>query len=93
VLIKHVDANVEMAVHETLLMGVMRMGIEQLLGAASGADAGAVDVDALVRQQYAEQVEPLLARNLIVRDGESIKTQASFAQGKLVVNGQEMPLF
>lgn len=92
-LIKHVDANVEMAVHETLLMGVMRMGIEQLLGAASGADAGAVDVDALVRQQYAEQVEPLLARKLIVRDGETIRTQASFAQGKLVVNGQEMPLF
>lgn len=92
-LIKHVDANVEMAVHETLLMGVMRMGIEQLLVAASGADAGVVDVDALVRQQYAEQVEPLLARNLIVRDGETIKTHASFAQGKLVVNGQEMPLF
>ena len=92
-LIKHVDANVEMAVHETLLMGVMRMGIEQLLGAASAAEAGAVDVDALVRQQYAEQVEPLLARNLIVRDGETIRTRASFAQGKLVVNGQEMPLF
>ncbi len=88
-LLQHVNASVELAVHEALVKGLMVMSITQ----QQAADANAQDVEAVAQQAYAQQVETLLERNLIVRDGETIKSEASFAQGKLMVNGQEMPLF
>jgi len=88
-LLQHVHANVELAVHEALVKGLMVMSITQ----QQAADANAQDVEAVAQQLYSRQVETLLARNLIVRDGETITSEASFAQGKLMVNGQEMPLF
>lgn len=87
-LLQHVNASVAVAVHEALLKGLMVMSITQQQPAAN-----AQDVEAMVQQLYSQQVETLLGRNLIVRDGETITSEASFVQGKLRVNGQEMPLF
>jgi uncharacterized protein YdgA (DUF945 family) len=84
-LLQHLEAAAQMAVHEELLKGLLRIALEneQIEG----------DLDTLVQQRYAEQIEPLLVRNLIVREDGIIKTQAMFAGGKLAVNGQDMPIF
>lgn len=84
-LLQHLEAAAQMAVHEELLKGLLRIALEneQIEG----------DLDTLVQQRYAEQIEPLLARNLIVREDGIIKAQAMFVSGKLTVNGQDMPIF
>jgi len=86
-LLQHLEAAAEMAVHEELLKGLLRIGLDQDGGQS------AADLEVLVQQRYAEQIEPLLERNLIVREGGIIKGKALFANGRLAVNGQEMPLF
>lgn len=84
-LLQHLEADARMAAHEELLKGLLRIGLEneQVEG----------DLETLVQLRYAEQIEPLLERGLIVREGGIIKTQAMFANGKLAVNGQDMPIF
>ncbi|MDY0307552.1 MAG: DUF945 family protein, partial [Desulfovibrionaceae bacterium] len=84
-LLQHLEADAKMAAHEELLKGLLRIGLEK--------EHVEGDLETVVRQRYAEQIEPLLARNLIVREDGSIKTRAMFAKGRLTVNGQDMPLF
>jgi uncharacterized protein YdgA (DUF945 family) len=84
-LLQHLEADAKMAAHEELLKGLLRIGLEK--------EHVEGDLETVVQQRYAEQIEPLLARNLIVREDGSIKTQAMFAKGRLTVNGQDMPLF
>lgn len=89
-LLRHLDASAELAVAESVVTGLLRMDVEA--GQADGAMA-AEEVEALVHQRFAGEVEPLLGRNLLVRDGSDLKTRAVFSKGSLTVNGQEMPLF
>ena len=89
-LLRHLDASAELAVAETLVTGLLRMDVE----AGQAGDAmGRDELEALVRQRFAGEIEPLLGRNLLVRDGSDLKTSAVFCKGRLTVNGQEMPLF
>ena len=89
-LLRHLDASAELSVAESVVTGLLRMDVET--GQIDGS-MGAEEVDALVRQRFASEVEPLLVRNLLVRDGSDLKTRAVFSKGGLTVNGQEMPLF
>jgi uncharacterized protein YdgA (DUF945 family) len=89
-LLRHLEASAELAVAETVVTGLLRMDVEA--GQAGGA-MGAEEVEALVRQRFSGEIEPLLERNLLARDGSDLKTRAVFSKGSLTVNGQEMPLF
>ena len=51
------------------------------------------ELEILAQLRYNEQIEPLVARNLVVRDGDVVKAEAVFANGSLAVNGQSVPLF
>ena len=84
-LLQHLEADARMAAHEELLKGLLRISLEN--------EQVGDDLETLVQLRYAEQIEPLLERGLIVREGGIIKTQAMFANGKLAVNGQDMPIF
>ncbi len=84
-LLQYLEADAKMAAHEELLKGLLRIALEQ--------EQIEGDLETMVQQRYAEQIEPLLARGLIVREGDIVKTQAMFANGRLTVNGQDLPLF
>ena len=62
----------------------------KLLGDVSVSDA---EIDVMVEQQLGQQLEMYIAQNLIVRDGDKIRSNASFNGGQLLVNGQALPLF
>ena len=87
-LLRNIDAVAELRVDESLLVGLARLDLEGKGGSGEGAD-----LDALARSMVAGQLEPLLARNLVVREGDLLKTSAVLRQGRLTVNGQETPLF
>jgi len=90
-LLRRIDATAEMAVDESLLVGLVRSSLEGT--AAGGGSADGAGLDALARQTVDAELDPLLARNLIMRDGGKIRTRAVLKQGLLKVNGQETPLF
>lgn len=48
---------------------------------------------ATVDQVYEGQIGPLLEKELLIRDGDRLKSSATLLQGRLSVNGKEMPLF
>lgn len=86
-LLQHLEAGAQVAVHEELLKGLLRMSLGQ------DGEPGSDELEILVQLRYNEQIEPLLAQNLLVRDGDVIKADAMFANGRLAVNGQAVPLF
>lgn len=86
-LLGHLEAGARVAVHEELLKGLMRLSLGQEDG------IGADELEILAQLRYNEQIEPLVARNLVVRDGDVVKAEAVFANGSLAVNGQSVPLF
>jgi uncharacterized protein YdgA (DUF945 family) len=88
-LLGSLDVAAEFRVDESLLVGLARLDLEGK-GAISGQDA---DLDDRARRVVAGQIDPLIARNLLVRDGGVLKTNAVLRQGRLMVNGQETPLF
>jgi len=47
----------------------------------------------LAARQSEAQLEMALAQALVVRDGDMIRSSATFKQGELEVNGQPLPLF
>lgn len=86
-LLKHLEAGAQVAVHEELLKGLLRLSL------AEDGTLASEELEILVQLRYNEQIEPLLAQNLLVRDGDVIRAQAVFASGNLAVNGQAVPLF
>ena len=86
-LLQHLEAGAQVAVHEELLKGLLRMSLGQ------DGEPGSDELEILVQLRYNEQIEPLLAQNLLVRDGDVIRADAVFANGRLAVNGQAVPLF
>lgn len=87
-LLPYVQAEAELTAAEELLVGLLGLDAGGQVQAAP--DAGA---DVLGRERFRQQVEPLLARGLLTRDGANITARASLSQGRLTVNGQPMPLF
>ena len=86
-LLQHLEAGAQVAVHEELLKGLLRISLGQ------DGEQASDDLEILVQLRYNEQIEPLLAQNLIVRDGDVIRADAVYANGSLAVNGQAVPLF
>jgi uncharacterized protein YdgA (DUF945 family) len=84
-LLQHLEAGAQLAVHEELLKGMLRIGLEK--------EADGQNLEEIVQQRYAERIDPLLAQNLLVREGGILSGQALFANGRLTVNGKDMPLF
>lgn len=84
-LLQHLEAGAEMAVHEELLKGMLRIGMED--------ESGGNDLDEAVRQRYAERIDPLVAQNILVREGGIVSGKALFSNGRLTVNGKDMPVF
>ena len=87
-LLPFVKAEAELVAAEELLVGLLGLDVRRQEPAASDEA-----VDLLARQRFREQIEPLLARGFLTRDGANITGRASFSQGRLTVNGQTMPLF
>lgn len=84
-LLQHLEAGAELAVHEELLKGMLRIGMEK--------EFDGENLEEMVRRRYAERIEPLVAQNLLVREGGILSGEALFSSGRLTVNGKEMPLF
>jgi len=87
-LLPFVEAEAELIASEELLVGLLGLDVRRQEPAASDEA-----VDLLARQRFREQIEPLLARGFLTRDGANITGRASFSQGRLTVNGQSTPLF
>jgi uncharacterized protein YdgA (DUF945 family) len=87
-LLPHVSAEAEVNATEELLVGLLGLDVRR-----QAPDAADADVDAMARQRFREQVEPLLAQGILIRDGATISGKASLSQGRLTVNGQTTPLF
>jgi uncharacterized protein YdgA (DUF945 family) len=64
-LLQHLEAGAQVAVHEELLKGFLRISLGQ------DGEPASDDLEILVQLRYNEQIEPLLAQNLIVRTGMS----------------------
>ncbi|GAB6112724.1 YdgA family protein [Desulfomicrobium salsuginis] len=87
-LLPYVKAEAELIASEELLVGLLGLDVRN-------QDPAATDeaVDLLARQRFRDQIEPLLARGFLTRDGANITGRASLSQGHLTVNGQSTPLF
>jgi uncharacterized protein YdgA (DUF945 family) len=97
VLLQGLEAQADLAVNEKLVKLMVADRAEA--GLKTARKAGRLpaysdeQIAALAEKQAGDQLEAVLAQNLAVRDGERIKTSATFHAGKLVVNGQSLPLF
>ena len=87
-LLPFVEAEAELTAAEELLVGLLGLDVRRQEPAVSDEA-----VDLLARQRFRDQIEPLLARGFLTRDGANITGRASLSQGRLTVNGQTMPLF
>lgn len=87
-LLPYVEAEAELTAAEELLVGLLGLDVRREEPAVSDEA-----VDLLARQRFRDQIEPLLARGFLTRDGANITGRASLSQGRLTVNGQTMPLF
>jgi len=97
-MLQALDASADLVVHENLVKLLMKQNLKNVLTAAklngqipeSFSDA---DLAELAARQTDAQLETVLAQALVVRDGDMIRSSATFRQGKLEVNGQPLSLF
>ncbi len=85
----------EIAVSKTLAETVLTsMAREQILAQAGeqGEQLGEQAIQGMAAQQVAEQLQDLVAAGFVRLEGDQYKSQARFEGGKLLVNGQEIPL-
>ena len=96
-LLQNLEASADLAVDESLVSGIMAANISKKLTQARNdgllPDYSDEDIATMAEQQLQSQIEALLLQNLIVRDGQTLKSSAVFNQGQLEVNGQMLPLF
>ena len=99
--LQYLESSAELSVDESLLRALLASNIKSSLELElegvreSGVEVEMSDaeIDVMVEQQLGEQLEIYIAQNLIVRDGDKIRSNASFNGGQLLVNGQVLPLF
>lgn len=97
-MLQALDASAELAIHENLVKQLIAQNLKNELTAAKlngqiPDTFSAADIAELAAQQSDAQLEMVLAQALVVRDGDMIRSNATFKQGELVVNGQPLPLF
>ena len=96
-LLQYLEAKADVSVHERLIHSMAAANIKDKLTDARNLgqipDFSDTEISGLADQQADNQIQALLAQGLIVREGESIKANATFNQGKLVVNGNPLSIF
>lgn len=92
-LLGHLNATAEASMHERLVQAIMRAQVGDERPETPETGLGGEDLDALLLQQHTDQINALISRNLLIREGDLLRAQAEFRQGQLVLNGQQMPLF
>lgn len=97
-LLRAINAQAELTLHENLVKSMLAgQLLDQLQAARMLGQLPETITDAELEQIASEQVdgqlEAVLAQNLVVRDGELIRSRASLSKGELTVNGQNLPLF
>lgn len=83
------DVTVSKALVEALLLSTTR---EQLMAQAQDKPMSEAAIQSLAAQQVAQQLQGLTAAGFVRLEGDQYKTTARFEGGKLLVNGQEIPL-
>jgi uncharacterized protein YdgA (DUF945 family) len=92
-LLGHLDATAEASVHEALVQALMRGQGAEERPEIPATGLGGQDLEALLQQQRTDQINALISRNLLIRDGDTLRARAEFNQGRLTVNGLELSLF
>ncbi len=97
VLLQGIEAQADLAVHEKLARLMLANSVEGQLKSARKAgripDYSDKQIAELAQKQAGDRLEAVIASNFATRQGERIKTSATFHHGELVVNGQSLPLF
>jgi len=95
--LQYVDAAADVALDESLIKVVMAENMKSRMAALAELTGeppmDEQQMEQMVEQQLQGQLDMFMAMNYIVRDGEKIKSKATFKAGELMVNGQVMPIF
>lgn len=91
------NADADLSVDQQLVKSVLAGTVKQQLQKAS-VEAGQttfdeLEVEAQINQQIDLQLQAYEAQGLIVREQGAIKSQLSFSDGQLLVNGKPLPIF
>lgn len=94
-LLQQVEAAVELEAHESLVRSVLAesMRAELQAQAAAPAEYGAEEIEPLLAEALESEIDNLLERNFMVREGDKLKTTASLKNGVLTLNGAALPIF
>jgi uncharacterized protein YdgA (DUF945 family) len=95
--LQHIQGKASLRLPEVILASLLReQGRQQLAALAEqdpeAAQPSAEEVEAMVGQFAAQQIETLVAQQLLVRDGGAVAVAAELRNGLLTVNGKSIPL-
>ncbi len=91
-LLGNLNATAEISVDESLIVGVLRP-LLRAKGLIPAENDGASDTeDDLARQIVSQNVESLVAQGLLHKEGGTLKAEAVFEKGNLLVNNRPVPL-
>ena len=97
---QYLDSALDLVADETLVRSALsatmesqvKSQIEQARQANPELEIDESQVAQMVEQQLNMQLEMLVAQNFIERDGNRLKSHATFSDGELMVNGNPLPL-
>jgi|GEM_PF-994660 len=94
--LQYLDAALDVTVDESLVRAILTSQIENALRAAAEASPQVSfsdeEIAAMAEKQAGTQLEAWTAQNFIVREGDKVKTSATFKEGELLVNGLPLSL-
>ena len=94
-LLQQVEATVELEAHESLVRSALAetMRVELQAQAAAQAEYGTEEIEQLLAESLESEIDNLLERNFVVREGDKLKTTASLKNGVFTLNGAALPIF
>lgn len=94
-LLQQLEAVVELEAHERLVRSVLAatMRAELQAQAAAQAEYGAEEVEQLLTESLESEIDNLLERNFVVREGDKLKITAGLNNGVFTLNGAALPIF
>lgn len=96
-LLQYLDVAADVSIHKSLVTAMLADNIKAKLKVARAQGTiqhySDQEIDLLAGQQVDRQLDALVAQNYLVREGETIRAQATFKQEELVLNGRSLPLF
>jgi len=98
--VQYLDSALDLVADETLVRSALsatmesqvKNQIEQARQANPELEIDESQLAQMVEQQLNMQLEMLVAQNFIERDGNRLKSHATFSDGELMVNGNPLPL-